>query len=57
MVRTWQVGVITFLIVSLVFLPIGVVLAFYFYKKSKIKHKISPEDFRKEYKTEYSKWV
>ena len=52
MVKTWQVGVITFLICSLVFTPIGIIIAVIMYKRSvrESDKRLDPEKFRKAYK-------
>jgi len=50
MVKTWQVGVITFLICSLIFSPIGIIIAIVMYKRSQRPQKPDAEKLRKEYK-------
>jgi len=50
MVKTWQVGAITFLICSLIFSPIGIIIAIVMYKRSQRPQKPDAEKLRKEYK-------
>jgi len=58
MVKTWQVGVITFLICSLIFSPIGIIIAIVMYKRSVRKpDRPDAEKLRKEYKVLWDNMV